>query len=230
MSRLLPLPARCLGVALCFCLLACDASLGPDPGPTLVRFVNAAPDAVGALQFTLQGGPSAQLLRGESSAYIETDARTYPLVIEDEAGQWSITDDIRIEPGLHQTLIAFGAAADAGGILVGDEPGLPRSGQFFARILHLGPDIPGTLDVHVLAVGEQPDEGSRATADIGYPSNVEHFAVNAGSWRIVLTTAGTTDIVLDSGVHTYGSREAYTFVILNADDGGPELIRLRDGV
>src|SRR5687767_13051592 len=86
-------------VALCAVLAACDVNIEPEEGPTLVRFVNVAPDAIGPLTFVLSGGPSAVLQRGESSTYVTTEPRVYAVLIEDDGETWTVNGNVRIVQG-----------------------------------------------------------------------------------------------------------------------------------
>lgn len=208
---------------------ACDARLGPDDGPTRIRFVNAAPDALGPLRFALEGGPTARLERGEHSAYLAVDPRTWSVAIHDEAGAWTVTGNLQVAGGLYQTLVAFGEALGPAAILLGDEPGRGRENQAVTRFLHLAPGLSGTLDVHFLPEGDAVDPDRAAIAGLDYPATQEHFPLNAGTWRVVLARGGEPDIVLDSGPLVFTGRHAYTFIIFNADDGSPHMLRIRDG-
>ncbi|HSL69386.1 MAG TPA: DUF4397 domain-containing protein [Longimicrobiales bacterium] len=209
-------------------IAGCDAHLGPDEGPTRVRFVNAVPDALSPLEFVLQGGPSTVLARGAASDYLAVDGKQYALSVHDDSDGWTVSGDLNIVPGLNQTLIAFSDASDPGALLVSDEPGTARTGQFLIRFLHLAPHLTSALDVHFLQTGEVINPGSAAVTDLTYPANGEHFAVNVGTWRVVLSDAGTSDIVLDSGPLDFASRTNHTVVIYNEDDATPRLIHLID--
>ena len=217
-------------VALCAAIAACDTSVGPEEGPTLVRFVNATPDAVGPLRFVLTGGPSAVLQRGDESGYSEITPRVYPTTIEDDASTWFITGELRIIQGIFQTVYAFGDASAEAAVLVGDEPARPAEGQSLLRVLHLAGGVAGAADVHILSVGEAVDPGSTdRVAGMVFPSERDYFFVDAGTHRIVLTAAGTANVLIDSGPLDFTSRGAYTAVFLNDNADAPELIRLRDG-
>ena len=208
-------------------LPACDASLAPDDGSTQVRFVNAVPLPTGALDITLEGGPTARLQQGQASNYMQANPQLYPLRARDDGESWTLTGDITVVRGLHQTLIAFGHSSDPGAILVGDEPGRPRQGQFLFRVLHFAPDL-GSLDIHFL-VADAPVEPARAgVIGMAYPAAPNHFNVNAGAWRVVLTRTGTSQIVHDTGLITFAAGEIHTFVLHNTDNGAPRITRLRD--
>lgn len=218
-------------VALCAVLAGCDISIEPEDGPTLVRFVNAAPDAIGPLRFVLSGVPSAVLQRGESSTYTTVEPRVYAVLIEDETEGWTVDGNVRIVQGLYQTLYAFGDSNDGEvAILVGDEPTPPASGRSLLRFLHFASALTAGVDVHILADGEAVDPQAPVLSDRPYASQPLYFFVTAGSRRIVLTTPGTNDVIIDSGLLQFTSGAWYTTVFLNDDVGEPEVILLRDGV
>jgi hypothetical protein len=209
-------------------IAGCDAHLGPDEGPTRVRFVNAVPDALSPLEFVLQGGPATMLARGAASDYLPVEGRQYAVSVHDDSDGWTVNGNLNIVAGLNQTLIAFSDASDPGALLVSDEPGNARTGQFLIRFLHLAPHLTNALDVHFLQTGQTINPGSAAVSELTYPANGEHFAVNAGTWRVVLADAGTSDIVLDTGPLNFTSRTNHTMVIYNEDDAAPRLIHLVD--
>jgi uncharacterized protein DUF4397 len=217
------------GAVLLACAVGgCDATLGPESGPTRVRFVNAAPLPVGNLNIVLEGGPSANLPQGQHTDYQTATPRLYPLRVHDDGESWSLTASIEIVQGLYQTLITFGNSSNEAAILVADEPGEPRGGEFLFRVLHLAPDL-GALDVHLLNVGAAVDPNRAQLSNITFPASLQHFRMSTGNYRVVLTRTGGTEIIYDSGPESYSSREVFSFVIHNGDDGSARLTRLRDG-
>src|SRR5688500_5798086 len=219
---------RLIGVALCCALIACDARLGPDEGPTFIRFVNAVPDALSPITFTLPQGPSASLQHGASSEYADVTARVYTITVRDESNGWNVSGDLEVAPGLYQSLIAFGTVANEAAILVSDEPGTPRPGSANVRFLHLAPLAPN-LDVHVVTEGQAIEPDRPLFGGLTYPSNPGHIRVSAGTARIVVTTAGTASTLFRSNPLEFLNGEIYTVIITNADDGTIELMRLPDG-
>jgi hypothetical protein len=214
---------------LCGALAACDPGIGVEEGPTLLRFVNTAPDAAGPLRFVLTGGPGAVLQRGDESGYAEVTPRVYPLTIDDDASKWTFTSNVRVVEGLMQTLYAFGNASGEAAILVGDEPTRPGEGRALIRILHLA-SATGAADAHILQAGQGIDPAAAVATGMTFPSERLYFFVGAGTHRIVLTVSGTANVIVDSGPLEFASGAVYSAVLLNDDAGAVEVIRLRDGV
>jgi hypothetical protein len=216
---------------LCGILAACDPSIGVEDGPTLLRFVNTAPDASGPLRFVLTGGPGAVLQRGDESDYAEVTPRSYALTIEDDVAKWAFTSSVRVTEGLMQTMYAFGNASDEAAILVGDEPTLPGAGRALLRILHLASATGGAADAHVVQAGQAIEPGTAVATEMTFPSERIYLFIGAGTHRVVFTVSGTTaNVIVDSGPLEFASGAVYTAVLLNDAAGAAELIRLRDGV
>ena len=215
-------------VALCCASVACDATIGPEDGPARIRFVNAVPDALSALQFSLSAGPAASLEQGASSAYVELTADVHTLLVRDESNAWTVSGDIEVVGGLYQSVIAFGNTGEEGAILVSDEPGRPRSGGANVRLLHLAP-LAGTLDVHVLADGQPIEPDRPLIGTLAYPSNPGHIRVTAGTARVIITASGTDDVLFRSEPLQLAAGDNYTIVLTNTPEGALQIIQLRDG-
>jgi len=220
----------CASVVLGALLAACQPSLSPEDGPTLVRFFNAASDAQGPLRFSLSGGFSSTLARGDESGYAEIVGGVYAVTVEDEASRWSAGGNMLINRGVVQTVYAFGSADAEAVVLVGDEPRLPGENQALVRILHLAGAITGAVDVHILQVGQAVNPAAPAAVGLTFPSEHQYVFVDAVPRRIVVTVPGTATVIVDSGPLDFSPRAAYTAVLLNDSAGAAELIRLRDGV
>jgi hypothetical protein len=217
------------GPALAVLLAACQPSIEPEDGATLIRFVNAASDAQGPLGFVFGGNLAATLLRGEESGYAEVSPGIYPITIEDDGANWTVTGNLNINRGFVQTLYAFGVADAEAAILVGDEPRPPGDTQALVRILHLAGAAAAAVDVHILQVGEAVNPANPTAIGLAFATGSTYVFVNAGSHRLVITERGTANIVIDSGALEFSQRAPYTAVLLNDNAGAPELIRLRDG-
>jgi hypothetical protein len=221
-------PGVTLVLALALASTACDVFTGPDSGTGRIRYINAVAASAGPLRFDLQGGPGARLGFAEQSAYLSARARQYSLVVTDDPGSWSLSGDLRLTNGYH-TLVAFGLAAQPGAVLLSDQPLGGRAGQALLRFLHVGPGFTTELDLHIIAAAQPVDPAEAVAEAINFPWIQEHFAVPAGSWRLVLTNAGTTTVIHDTGPLGLGQQEAWTAVFFNAPDSSPRLLVLRDG-
>lgn len=215
-------------LALLCTTVACNADLGPEDGPTNVRFVNAVPDALSPLQFALTPGPSATLSYGASTEYMAIEPRVYGVQIRDESDGWAVSGNVEVVGGIHQTLIAFGTTGEEGAILVSDNPGRPRAGTSNVRFLHLAPQS-ATLDVHVLADSEVIEPERPLYGTLTYPSNPGHLRVTARTARIIVTAGGTDDILFRSDLLPFETGANYSVIITNNDEGAVQLIRLPDG-
>jgi hypothetical protein len=210
-------------------LNACDTGVEPEPGPTLIRFVNAAPDASGPLAVRLQGSVNTTLARGESTDYVAIEPGSYPLTVADGVGTWSIGGDLQVVQGFYQTFYVYGSSTAEGGVLLGDEPGQAPAGQGLVRFLHLAAFISDTADLHIAPIGTPLDNTTLVVSGLIYPTQLEYFRLNAGVYRFIITRKNTTTVMIDSGPLDVSAGKAYTAVFLNGPDRTPEIIRLDDG-
>ncbi|NJP07578.1 MAG: DUF4397 domain-containing protein [Chloroflexaceae bacterium] len=171
----------------------------------LVSVVHASPDAPavdvyidGTLTLTnvpfFTASPYLPLPAGEHRFQITpTGASTEAAVIDAVA---------TVEGGKAYTVAAIGPVAEIRGTIVDEDLSMPAEGQARVDIYHLSPDAP--------AVDVKLADGTLLASNIAYPS-VTGLELPAGTYDLVVTPAGSDDVVLSLPGTTLTAGRIYDF-------------------
>jgi len=106
----------------------------------------------------------------------------------------------------------------------------PASGSIEIRPIHAA-NFLGNLDVYIIPQGEGISGVSPQISNLAFNSTGKNYVkLNAGSWEVVFTFAGTQSIVFDTGtsISSLSSGAIRTVVALNAVNGSPGYTTLTD--
>jgi hypothetical protein len=110
---------------------------------------------------------------------------------------------LNVEAGSYLTVAAIGFLPDIHLKVYTDNiRPFPVAGQAFLRVIHASPDAPA-VDVRIAG-------GPTLIQDLSYPEATDYLAVNAGTYHLQVTLAGTDQIVLNLPDVTLDSGHVYT--------------------
>ncbi len=204
MKRLLLLASLLLISA----LAACGSTTSPKPQAN-IRIVNASPD-VGAIQVLLDDNI---ILSGlgfkDAISYNQVDAGTRNIKLVIPAVTTGTTPTPlkqlvnvtqELLEGHFYTVIAANNSAAIEPLIIDDDSGEPAAGKLRIRVAHVAPAAPA-VDIYVSAltdvatlVGATPAISNATFKTVSPPIDL-----NPGDYVVRATTAGTKNIVFDSG-------------------------------
>lgn len=208
-------------------LAAC--SLG-DPLPqqepsSHLRFVQAIPDAP-AVDLVLDDTPVRTAL-GYSGVteFMRITSGSRRVRVRSAGTATTLLDDtLQVEFPRAYTLVATGMSSSAEAVVAPDTAPIPLPGEFKLRVIQAAPSA-GTVDLYVTDVATALTSATPLLEDLPFRGNSEYFTLPVGRHRIRLTTAGTTNVVLDL-TEVFGERVMRSVVAIDAPGGGPPLSRL----
>lgn len=128
----------------------------------------------------------------DASQYLSVPAGAHTFVVA-PAGQGVgaavITADATIAAGKAYTVAAIGQLANIEAKIFADNLAAPAQGKAHIRVLHLSPDAPA-VDL------KTQDNAVTLVSNLSYPNASDYLPVDATSYDLKVTTAGSTDTVL----------------------------------
>jgi hypothetical protein len=122
------------------------------------------------------------------------------------------------------TLISTGLAAGVQPLVAADTAPIPLNGEFKLRVIQAAP-AGGLVDLYVTDPNALLTGTTPTMEDLPFRGNSEYFAFPVGRWRIRLTAAGTTNVLLDL-TQLFSERAMRTVVVTDAGGGGTPLVGL----
>lgn len=223
-----PTEMRRTALLLVALLLSCDSSGGPfiiqDPGagggPTQLRLLHASQNS-GNLQL-LTGGQTQLGAIGFTSVtpYTDLTATSLSLTLRTSPGGIPILDTVVTIPDSSLvTVVADGDSANLTLRLVFD--GRPVADTTFIklRMLHESP-ASAALDLYVTDPLVLIDTVPPTLAGVTYRVATQYLILQSGTYQIRVTTGGTKDIVVDTGILDLGNGAVRTLTVFDATGGG----------
>jgi len=207
---------------------ACSDSSGPSGPHGTVRFINAAPQVAQADLHVGTTNSADNIGFGRTTQFSVSASGTaqvftaYPGTGTTSLGTQSVT----VANGKSYTLVlaqSTTASATTELLYFPDTVSAPSSGKAKLRVVNTSPSV-ASFDVYVLNVGSTTTDLTAATplstASVQYKTAFPYTEVTSGAHRIVLTTAGTKNIVSDVATFTFTAGKGYTFLTLDKAGGG----------
>jgi len=213
-----------------------DAEDRLDLRDPVVRFIHAVP-----------GGPAVTLYRGDS-AQGDASNTTYKFVSEyydvsNAGAAWSVrtaaapavslaSADLNPSQGDRYTFVAMPNVGGTVWLKVIEDPynkGL-LTDRARVRVLHAAP-VAAAVDVYLLQ-GDQPLASATATLNgLSYgnalpASGNDSLEVNGGTYRLVLTAAGTKNVVFNANSVTVGNNADWLLLAIPGPTGLPGDVRV----
>ena len=193
-------------------LAACGG--GPDRSKANVRFVNASSGYAALDVYVDDRRRFEAVAYGGNAAYLELDPEEMATKVT-RAG--STTPLVSLTPEVakrrHYTLLAWGPEGSLAVAPLDDNTGEPDSGKALLRVFNAAKDA-GELDVYLTAETDPLVDAVALHAGSAVGSATGFATVDAGTWRLRVTGAGSkADLRLDRGGLVLGSRAVVTLVV-----------------
>jgi hypothetical protein len=199
-----------LTCVLSLALGSCNTGQGVSNGSThgTLRLINVIPNAGGPLNVTFDLKPFLNGLPFEGMTQyqpIDSGLREVQMSV---AG--SSTNVIDLIPNFladnAYTFVAFGALANASGLVVNDTLTVdPGAGMFALRVIN-GASNNGAVDVYVTPPGEDLNTVSPSIAGVGYATTSAFVNLPAGNREVRVTAANSKQVIYDAPAQTFGER------------------------
>jgi hypothetical protein len=208
---------RVMTILLCllsFVLASCG-SKGGGGGDAKIRIVNVIPDAA-AVSVQLDTDPPlvTGLAFGALTQYLSTGGGSREFKVSANNGtSFAIDQTLSVGGGSSYTYIVYNPVASAAGALIFESSlATPNSGMFNFRVINVAAGI-GTVDVYLTPAGTDLASTSPNIANAAIGQASSFVGVNAGTYELRITAAGTKDVIYDTPVQTFVNQSSYEAVI-----------------
>lgn len=206
-----------------------DDNTGPE-GEARIRVVHASPDAPDVDVLLDEAEVLSDVPYLAASNYLEAPAGQRNLKVNAAGTSTTVIDaDVDLADGSEYTVIASGAVASIAPIVLVDDNTAPDAGNARVRAIHGAPGAPA-VDVYVTAPGEDLTQVTPVLTGVEFGDVADYLEVPAGDYQVRVAPAGTTSVVIDSGVLSLGAGEVRTAIAVDAAGGGApfDLLLLAD--
>jgi hypothetical protein len=226
-----------LTCVLSLALGSCNTGKGVSNGSThgTLRVINVIPNAGGPLNITFDLKPFVDGLPFEGMTQYQTiDAGLRELQVSVAGSSTNVIDIIpTFLPDTAYTFVAFGALANASGLILNDTLIVdPGAGMFALRVMN-GANNNGGVDVYVTPPGEDLNSISPSIAGVTYGTTSGFVNLPIGNLEVRVTAANSKQVIYDAPPQTFterahveaivysrGSSTLVNVAFLNIDDTG----------
>lgn len=152
------------------------------------------------------------------SDYLAVPAGTRNVQVRaSEGGAVVIDADLELAGGTDYTVIATNVLAAIEALVLVDDRSLPGDEAVSVRVVH-GAVNAGLVDVYVTG----PDDELEAPLleDFDFKDVTGYLTIPSGTYRVRVTPAGTTDVVIDTGALDLPANTVLTVIAVEAEGGG----------
>ena len=189
---------------------------GHAQNSTDMRALNAVPDSEPLDVLVDDDVKASGLTLGQTSGFSEFDSGTRDVKIRSNTSQSVLADkSIAFSSGVFQTLLVYGHRAAIQTQLLADDVTTIDSGQLRVRVANLASDS-GPVDIYLASpVTTAPVIVGSAT----FGTVTGSAEIAPGSYPIIITAAGTQDVLFQSGPQTFSAGNYYTIVVVPTAGG-----------
>ena len=210
--------------ALCLCVLTSCGGSSSTTGN--LRFVQASPDAPLVSVYDNRKLIAANLSYKNNSGYFSLRSGDHLRVLPATGPQPIFQAAPSIASSANETLIMTGPAANLTSILLTDGGRTAVTGEVNVRVVNASQAI-GAPDVYIVAAGTSITGLSPTVSGLAFNSSAGYDQVPIGSYEVLITTAKTRNIQLDTGPIGLSSG-SQTVVALDGTSGGFTFALLND--
>jgi hypothetical protein len=194
-------------------LAGCNKS-GNNQNSTDLRVLNAVPDAE-PLDVLIADDPKVTALAANAtSSFVNFSSGTQDTKVRSSSTQAILLDtSLGYASGIRNTLILFGKRAAMGTLLLPEDQTAPSSGKVRVRAVDVAPDA-GGVDVY-LTTSDLANAGTAILASVTGGAVTSAAEVTAGSFKIIVTAAGTQEILFQSpSTYTFNAGSSVSLVVM----------------
>jgi len=195
-------------------LASCGSKGGGGGGDANLRIVNVIPDAA---TISVQLDTDTPLVTGlpfqGMTGYLSTKSGQREFKVSANNGTSFAIDTTLNIASSHYTYLVYNPVAQAAASLIlEDNLATPNTGTFNFRVINVAAGI-GPVDVYLTPPGTDLASTSPNIANAPIGSASAFVGVNAGTYELRITAAGTKDVIFDTGVQTFANQASYQAVI-----------------
>ena len=187
-------------------------------GNARVRVVHASPDAP-AVDVWVDGN---QVLTNvpffTASDYLDVPAGPHDIKVTPAGDANTAVIDakgVTVESGKAYTIAAVGKLAEIKPAVLADNLAAPAAGKAHVRVVHASPDAPA-VDIKVKG-------GPTLISNLAFPKDSGYSPVDAGTYDLVVTPAGSEAVALDLPGTTLEAGKIYDIFAVGLLNGEPKL-------
>jgi Domain of unknown function (DUF4397) len=223
MSRTLKLPRSAFLALALFTVTACDDSDAPQP-VAQVRFLHASGRRA-AVDFRADGTTrGAGLTYGaafSNGVVLNAGARTFTARLTGATTDIATTARTLANSGAYSVVLAKRPTSDT--LLVfADTSVTPATGKVFIRTLNVAPAA-GAVDLYITGATTDLATATPQVTGIEFLKASRYVEMDAGTYRVRLTTTGTKTVVLDVNTIAVPGRATRSIAVIDANAGGAPL-------
>jgi len=213
---------RALLATAAFGLAACNSSDDDDEMPTAqLRVVHASPDAPNVDVYANGSRVLADVPYKAASGLLTVPAGDLPLRVT-VAGTDTAVDAFTnalptLEAGKIYTVFAAGKLAEIAPLAIVEDNSVPAAGQLKLRVVHASPSA-GNVDIYLTAPGADLAVATPALSNVAFRADSGVLPVNAGSYQVRITAAGSKTVAYDSGTLELAVGEDFVVAAVDADN------------
>ncbi len=185
-----------------------------------LRVVNASPNTTG-MDVLVDGKTVASGIGyGSNSSYLSVDSGSRHLQIETSGTTNILLDQsLSFNAATETTYLATNFASSISGLQLSDDSTAPDSGNVSLRVVHSSPSM-GAVDVYIVTPGTDLVSSTPVIRSLAFDAATDYQTLTAGSYEVVLTVAGTTFALVDTGALSLSSGQIRTVLALDGVSGG----------
>lgn len=196
------------------------AACGGTADQARVRVLHASPDAP-AVDVLLDGG---KVVSGApfktASSYLKVDAGSRKIEVRAAGGTADvISANVPFSKNTDTTVVAANKVASIEPLVLADDNTPPASGKVKVRVVHGAPSAPA-VDVYVTAPGASLTSATPTLSNVPFKGVSAYLPVDAGSYQVRVTVAGTKTVAIDSGKVDLAAGQIRTIVAVDNSGGG----------
>jgi hypothetical protein len=187
-------------------------------GNAKVRVVHASPDAP-AVDVWVDGNRAlSNVPFFTASDYLDLPAGPHDIKVTPAGDANTAVIDakgVTVEAGKAYTIAAVGKVAEIKPAVLADNLAAPASGKAHVRVVHASPDAPA-VDIKVKG-------GPTLIANLAFPTDSGYSPVDAGTYDLVVTPAGSETVALDLAGTKLEAGKIYDIFAVGLLNGEPTL-------
>ena len=192
---------------------------GHNQNSTDLRVLNAVPDVEPVDVLINDNAQVTALASTATSGYVNFGSGTQDTKVRSSTTQSILLQtSLGYASGIRNTLILFGKRSAMATLLLPEDPTTPASGKTRIRVVDVAPDA-GAIDVY-LSPTDLPGAGTAILSSVTGGVVTSAAEVTAGNFRIIVTAAGTQEILFQSpNTYSFNAGNATSLVIMPTQGG-----------
>jgi LPXTG-motif cell wall-anchored protein len=189
-----------------------------QPGMAKVRVVHASPDAPAVDVYVDGNKVLTNVPFFTASDYLDVPAGPHDLKVTPTGEPNTAVIDakgVTVESGRAYTVAATGRLAEIKPAILADNLSAPAAGKAHVRVVHFSQDAPA-VDIKVKG-------GPTLIPNLAFPNASDYLPVDANTYDIVVTPAGTDTVALDLAGTKLDSGKIYDVFAVGLLNGEPKL-------